>query len=54
MTLPGVTTTGQSKSGGDDNEGAFCIPRISIITGESPSDCLVSFPGHLLEESFSS
>ena len=26
----------------------------SSITGASPSDCLVSYPGHLLEESYPS
>ena len=26
----------------------LCIPQSSSITGTSPSDCLVSYPGHLL------
>ena len=30
----------------DDNEGVFCISQISSITGTSPSDYLVSYPGH--------
>ena len=25
-----------------------CIPQSSSITGASPSDCLVSYPGHVL------
>ena len=28
-----------------------CIPQISSITVVSPSDCLVSYPGHSLRES---
>ena len=34
--------------GSDSNEGVLCIPQSSSITGTSPSDCLVSYPGHLL------
>ena len=30
-----------------DNEGVLSFPRSSIITGTSPSDCLVSYPGLL-------
>ena len=40
--LSGATTTGQSGSGSDGNEGVLCIPQSSSITGTSPSDCLVS------------
>ena len=29
-------------------KGYFHIPQSSRITGTSPSDCLVSYPGHLL------
>ena len=36
------------------NEGALCIPQSSSITGTSPSDCLVSYPGHSLGESYPS
>ena len=32
--------------GGDGNKGMFCIPQSSRITGTSPSDCSVSYPGH--------
>ena len=41
-------TPGQSRTGSDVNEGALRIPQTSRITGTSPSDCLVSYPGHLL------
>ena len=34
--------------GGDCNKGVLRIPRGSSITGTSPSDCLVSYPGHFL------
>ena len=40
--------------GSDDNEGLLHIPQNSSITGTSPSDCLVSYTGHSLEESYSS
>ena len=40
---------GQSGFGSNDNEGVFCIPQSSSITGTSPSDCSVSYSGHLLE-----
>ena len=46
--LSGATTPGQSGPGSDDNEGVLCIPQSPSITGTSPSDCLVSYPGHLL------
>ena len=48
-TLSGATTPGQSRPGSDGNNGVLCIPQISSTTGISPSDCLVSYPGHLLE-----
>ena len=41
-TLSGVSTPG---SGSNGNERVFCIPRGSSITGASPSNCLVSYPG---------
>ena len=47
-TLSGVTTLGQSESGSDGNERVLCIPQSSSITGNSPSDCLVSYPGMTL------
>ena len=33
-------------------EGVLHIPQSSCITGPSLSDCLVSYPGHSLEESY--
>ena len=48
-TLLGATTPGQSRPGSDGNEGVLRIPQISRITEASPSVCLVSYPGHLLE-----
>ena len=38
--LSGATTPG--------NEGVLHIPQSPGITGTSPSDCLVSYPGHSL------
>ena len=46
--LSGATTPGQSGPGSDCNEGVLHIPQSSSITGTSPSDCLVSYPEHLL------
>ena len=46
--LLGATTLGQSGSVSDGCEGILCIPQSSRISGFSPSDCLVSYPGHLL------
>ena len=47
-TLSGATTPGQNGSGSDGNEGVLCIPRSSNVTGASPSDCSVLYPGHSL------
>ena len=44
--LSGATTLGQSGPGNNDNEGVLYTPQSSSITGASPSDCLVSYPGH--------
>ena len=46
MTLSSATTPHQSGPGSDGNKGALNIPQSSSITGASPSDCLVSYPGH--------
>ena len=48
MALSGATTSGQSGPGSDGNEGVLRIPQSSSTAGTSPSDCLVSYPGHLL------
>ena len=47
-TLSDATIEAQSGPGSDDNEGVLCIPQSSSITWASPSDCLVSHPGHSL------
>ena len=47
-TLSGATTPGQSGPKSDSNKGVLRIPQSSIITGTSPSDCLMSYPGHSL------
>ena len=52
--LSGATTPGQSGPGSDGNEGVFRIPKTSSVTGTSPSDCLVLYPGHSLRESYPS
>ena len=52
--LSGATTLGQRGPGSDGNEGVPYIPQSSSITGASPSDCLVSYLGHSLGESYSS
>ena len=46
--MSGATIPGQSGLGSDGNEGVLCILQSSYITGTSPSDCLVSYPGHSL------
>ena len=45
-TLSGATTLGQSGPGSDSNEDVHCIPQSCGSTEASPSDCLVSYPGH--------
>ena len=52
MTLIGATTPGQSEPGSDSNKGALNIPESSGIVGTLPPDCLVSYPGHSLGESY--
>ena len=47
--LSGATTPGLNEPGSNGNESVLCIPQNSSITGTSPSNCLVSYPGHLLE-----
>ena len=53
-TLSSVTTQGQSRPGSNDNDRVVYIPQSSSITGASPSDCLVSYPGHSFGESYPS
>ena len=45
---------GQSELGSSGNKGVLRIPQSFRITGVSPSDCLVSYPGHSLGESYPS
>ena len=51
-TLPSATAPGQSEPRNDGNEGVHCKPQSSSISGTTPSNCLVSYPGHLLGESY--
>ena len=46
--LSGATTRGQNEPGSNGNEEVLRIPQSSSITGTSPSDCLVSYPGYSL------
>ena len=52
MILSGATSPGQCEPGSDGNEGELRIPQNSNITGTLPSDCLVSYTGHSLRESY--
>ena len=47
-------TPGKSGTGSDSNEFVLPIPQISNINEVSPSDYLVSNPGHSFGESYSS
>ena len=38
----------ESGPGSNGNERVLCIPQSPSITGTSPSDCLVLYPGHFL------
>ena len=49
-----ATIPSLSGPGSNGNEGVLCIPQNSSITGTSPSDYLVSYPGHSLGEFYSS
>ena len=48
MALSGATIPGQSGPGSNGNEGMLWIPQSPSITGTSPLDCLVLYPGHSL------
>ena len=50
----GATTPGQSGPRSNGNEGVLHISQSSSITRASLSDCLVSYPGHSLRESYPS
>ena len=45
---------GQSGPGSNGNEGVLHIYQSPSIIGTLPSDCLVSYPGHSLGESYHS
>ena len=47
-TLSDATTLGKSGLGSNENEMVLRIPQRSSIIRASPSDCLVSYPGHSL------
>ena len=51
-TLSGATTPGLNGSGNDGNKGVLHIPQSSNVTEASQSNCLMSYPGHSLEESY--
>ena len=53
-TLSSCYHSGQSRPRSDGNEGVICIRQGFRFTGASPSDCLVPYLGHLLEESYPS
>ena len=44
-TLSGATIPSQSGPGSNGNEGVLRNPQSPSITGTSPSDCFVSYPG---------
>ena len=48
LTLSGAITPGQSGPGSDGNKGVPRISQSSSLTGASPSEFLVSYPGHSL------
>ena len=53
--IPSCTAApSQSGPGNNTNERVLCIPHRSSITGISPSYCLVTYPRHSLEESYTS
>ena len=52
MALSGAIYSGQMVLGIDGSEEVHRIPQNSIITEVSPSDCLVSYPGHSFGESY--
>ena len=53
-TLLGATTPAQGRPGNDGNEGVLRIPQSSGISVATPSDCLLSYPGHSFGKSYPS
>ena len=54
MALSGATIHCQKGLGSSGKERVLRIPPSSSIPGTSPSDCLISYPGHFLGWSYSS
>ena len=54
MTLSGVITLGKSGHGSNGNERVIRTPQNSSNPGTSPSNCLVSYPGHRMWGSYPS
>ena len=52
--LSDATTPGESGPGSDGNGEVLHISQSASIIEASPSDCLVSYPGHSLGESYPS
>ena len=52
--LSGVTITSQSGPGSNGNKGVLCIPQSFSLSGTSPSDCLMPYPGQSLGGSYPS
>ena len=48
--LSGASTPDPSEPSSDSNDWVLRIPQSSSITGTSPTDCFISYFGHLLEE----
>ena len=46
--IPGASYPGLSGPGSDGNKLVLRIPQSSSIARTSPSDCLVSYPGHTM------
>ena len=46
MTLSGPNNSGLSEPGSEGKEEVLRIPQSFSVTGASPSDCLVSYPGY--------
>ena len=53
MTFLDATIPGQKEPRSDDNEGVLHIPQ-SFKAGNSPSDCIMSYPGDSLRETYTS
>ena len=51
-TLLGAMTPSQNGSESNSDKAVLHIPQSSSITGASPSDCLVSYPGQFGGEVF--